>query len=147
MNPTFRDSESCDNLLIDIDNNCGFEEMFSDFTGSFGVIMATISAGEAGRINGSNGDCVVGGIEYFQGAFEENIEVDRFDSAEEFLECGEVRYRSKTKCFPDPVHFFKVTDDRTVVFLPVFFEEKNRQKLVLGVVSSRIFTGIKGEMG
>jgi len=48
MDPTFGYHESGDNLLIDIDNNRGFQEMFSDLTGSFGVIMTAISAGKTG---------------------------------------------------------------------------------------------------
>ena len=31
-----------------------------------------------------------GGIEFFQGTFEENIEIDRLDPAEEFLNRGEM---------------------------------------------------------
>jgi hypothetical protein len=69
MDSAFRYHESNDNLLIDIDNNRGFQEMFSDLSGSERVIMTTISAGKSGRIDGSNRDCVVWGIEYFQGAF------------------------------------------------------------------------------
>jgi len=35
MDSAFRYHESDDNLLIDIDNNRGFQEMFSDLSGSF----------------------------------------------------------------------------------------------------------------
>lgn len=120
--------------------------MFSHFTGSGGVIMAGISTGEAGRIDCCDGDCVIRRIEYFQGTFEENVEIDRFDSAEEFLNRGEVGYRHKSQIFPDPIHLFKVTDDRPIVFFPVFLEEKDCQKLVLGIIPPRILTGIRGEM-
>jgi hypothetical protein len=58
-----------------------------------------------------------------------------------------VRYRCESQRFPDPIHFFEVKDNRTVVFLPIFFEQKYGQKLVLGIISPRIFTGIQGEMG
>jgi hypothetical protein len=58
-----------------------------------------------------------------------------------------VRYRRESQSFPDPIHFFEITDNRTVVFLPIFFEEKDGQKLVLGIISPRIFTGIQGKMG
>ncbi len=48
MNPTFRYLESGDNLLIDIDDNRDFQEMFSDLSGSFRVIMAAIPTGKSG---------------------------------------------------------------------------------------------------
>jgi hypothetical protein len=48
MDSAFRYYESDDNLLTDIDNNRGFQEMFSDLSGSFRVIMTTISAGKSG---------------------------------------------------------------------------------------------------
>jgi hypothetical protein len=57
-----------------------------------------------------------------------------------------VRNRCESQRFPNPIHFFKVTDNRPVVFLPIFFEEKEGQKLVLGIISPRIFTGIQGKM-
>ena len=47
MNPAFRYHESGNDLLIDIDNDRGFQEMFSDLSGSFRVIMAAVSTGEA----------------------------------------------------------------------------------------------------
>jgi hypothetical protein len=48
MDSAFRYHESGDNLLIDIDNNRGFQEMFSDLSGSERVIMTTISDGKPG---------------------------------------------------------------------------------------------------
>jgi hypothetical protein len=44
---------------------------------------------------------------------------------------------------PDSIHFFEVPDDSTIIFFPVFFEEKKCEKLMLGVISSRIFAGIR----
>jgi hypothetical protein len=76
----------------------------------------------------------------FQGTFEEEIEEDRFDPTEKFLKCSEVRDLQKTDFLSDSIHLFKIPDYCTIVFFPVFFEEKNRQKLVLGIISPRIFT-------
>jgi hypothetical protein len=59
VNPTFRYRESCNYLLIGIDSNRSFQEMFSDFSGSDGVIMTGITAGEPGRIDGGNRDRTV----------------------------------------------------------------------------------------
>jgi len=147
MDPVFGYHEPGDELLIGIDSDGSFQEMFSHFTGPEGVIMTGIPAGEAGGIDGGDRNCIVWRVEYFQGTFEENIEIDRLDPAEEFLKRGEVRYRRESQRFPDPIHFFEVTDNRTIVFLPIFFEEKDSQKLVLGIISPRIFTGIQGKMG
>jgi hypothetical protein len=58
-----------------------------------------------------------------------------------------VRYRRESQSVPDTVHLFEVKDNRTVVFLSVFFEENDGQELVLGIISPRIFTGIQGKMG
>ena len=48
MDPAFRDLESGDDLLINIDDNRGFQEMFSDLSGTFRIIMAAVPAGETG---------------------------------------------------------------------------------------------------
>jgi hypothetical protein len=82
----------------------------------------------------------------FQGTFEEEIEAGPFDPAEKFLKRGEVRDLQKTDFLSDSIHFFKIPENRTIVFFPVFFEEKNGHKLVLGIISPGIFTGIQGEM-
>jgi hypothetical protein len=139
--------ESGDDLLVSIDSNRSFQEMFSQLSGSDGIVMTRISAGEPGGIDGGDRDWTVVRIELFQGTFEEKIEINRFDPAEEFLKCREVRNRQKIQRFPDAVHFFEVTDNRTIVFFPVFFEQENGQKLVLGIIPPRIFAGIEGKTG
>lgn len=55
----------------------------------------------------------------FQGTFEEEIKVDRFDPAEEFLQGSEVRDFQKTDFPSDPAHFFELTDDVTIIFLGI----------------------------
>lgn len=82
----------------------------------------------------------------FQGTFEEEIEVDRFYPAEKFLQGSELRDFQKTDFPSDPAHFFELTDDVTIIFFSVFFEENNGQKLVPGIISPRIVTGIQGEV-
>jgi hypothetical protein len=59
VDPAFRYSESGNYLLIGINSNRCFQEMFSDFSGSDGVIMTGITAGETGRIDGSDRDCTI----------------------------------------------------------------------------------------
>jgi len=90
MYTVFRDHEPGDELLIGIDRYRGFEEMLSHLTGSDGVIMTRVPAGEPGGIDRRNRDRSVFSIESFQGTFEEEVEIDRPDPAEEFLKCGEV---------------------------------------------------------
>jgi len=92
MDPVFGYHESGDELLIGIDSDGSFQEMFSPLTGPEGVIMTGIPTGEPGRIDGGDGNCIVWGIEYFQGTFEEDIEIDWLYPAEEFLNRCEVRY-------------------------------------------------------
>jgi hypothetical protein len=48
MNPVFGYHETGDKLLIGIDSDGSFQEMFSHLTGSDGIIMAGIAAGEPG---------------------------------------------------------------------------------------------------
>jgi len=48
MNPAFRCNEPGDYLILGINGDRRFQEMFPDLAGSGGVIMARISAGESG---------------------------------------------------------------------------------------------------
>jgi hypothetical protein len=48
VDPAFRDDKPGQRTLIGIDRNRDFEEMFPDLTGSFGVIVAAVPAGEPG---------------------------------------------------------------------------------------------------
>jgi hypothetical protein len=57
----------------------------------------------------------------FQGTFEEDIEIDRLDPAEEFLKCCEVGDLQKTDFLSDSIHFFKVPDGSTIILFPVSF--------------------------
>jgi len=109
--------------------------------------MTRVPAGESGGIDRGDRNRSVLSIESFQGTFEEEIEISWLDPAEEFLKSGEVRDCLQAESIPDTSHLFEITDDGTVIFFPEFFEQKDRQKLVLSVISPRIFAGIQGEMG
>ena len=52
----------------------------------------------------------------------------------------------KLKNLPNAVHLFEIPDDGSVILFPIFFEEKDGQELMLGVISSRIFTGVSRDM-
>jgi hypothetical protein len=146
MDTVFGDHKSGDELLISIDSNRSFQVMFSHLSRPEGIIMTRIPAGESGGVDSGDRDQTVVRIELFQGTFKEEIEADPFDPAEKFLKRGKVRDLQKTDFPSDSIHLFKIPDYHTIVFFPVFFEEKNGHKLVLGIISPRIFTGIQGEM-
>lgn len=46
MDPAFCDDKSGNDLEFCINRDRGFQEMFSEFTGSFGEVVAAITAGE-----------------------------------------------------------------------------------------------------
>jgi hypothetical protein len=48
MDPVFGYYESGNELLIGIDSNRSFQEMFSHLAGPYGIIMTGIPAGEPG---------------------------------------------------------------------------------------------------
>jgi len=48
VDPTVRGNKSGDYLLLGINGDRSFEEMFSELTGPFGEIMAAVTAGKTG---------------------------------------------------------------------------------------------------
>jgi len=54
-----------DNLSISINRDRGFQELFSRFTGSPGIVVAGVRAGEPGRIYGGTVDLFAPVIEHF----------------------------------------------------------------------------------
>ena len=92
MDSTFRGYKSGDNLLIGIDRDRGFQEMFSEFPGSFREIMAAVSARKSGRIDSGYWDIFIRRIEQVHGLSEGDPKIDRFYPAEKFLERREMGY-------------------------------------------------------
>lgn len=62
--------ETGDNLSISISSDRGFQEPFSHFTGSPGIVVAGVRAGEPGRIYSSTVDLLAPVIEHFRKSVE-----------------------------------------------------------------------------
>jgi len=130
-------------MLIGINRDRRFEEMFSNFPGPFRKIVAAISACKSGRIDRRDRDRIVVKIEQIQSFPECITEVQGFYPAEEFLECREMRYNGKIQFILDRFHVLNVFNEIPVVLVPVVFEENQGEKLIVGVDLFRIFTGIR----
>ena len=92
MDSTFRGYKSGDNLLIGIDRDRRFQEMFSEFAGSFREIMATVSARKSGRIDSGYGNIFIRRVEQVHGLSEGDPKIERFYPTEKFLERCEMGY-------------------------------------------------------
>ena len=90
--PAFRGNESGDHLLIGIDGDRSFQEMFSEFPGSFREIMAAVSARKSGRIDSGYGNIFIRRVEQVHGLSEGDPKIESFYPAEKFLERSEVGY-------------------------------------------------------
>ena len=75
MDSTFRGYKSGDNLLIGIDRDRSFQEMFSEFPGSFREIMAAVSASKSGRIDSGYGNILIRRVKQIHGLSESNPKV------------------------------------------------------------------------
>jgi len=65
MNRLLGDLEPGDDLPISVDGNRGFEEPFSGFPGSPGIIGTGVRAGESRRIDRGTGDSLAPVVEEF----------------------------------------------------------------------------------
>ena len=59
VDSAFRSNEPGDHLFIGINRDRSFEEMFSNFTGSFREIMATVPACKTRRIDSGDGNIFI----------------------------------------------------------------------------------------
>jgi len=144
VNPTFRSDEPGDHLSFGVDRDRSFQEMFPDFAGSGRVVMTRISAGKPGRIDCSNRDRIVVGIEQTQSFPERVPEIQGFYPAEEFLKRGEMRHNGEIQFLLDRIHVSDIFNELPVVLVPVVFEEDQGKKLGLGIDPLRIFAGVRG---
>jgi hypothetical protein len=143
VDPAFGSDKPGDNLLIGINRNRSFQEMFSSLAGSGWVIVTWISAGKPGWIDRRYVNRIVVRIKQIQSFSECVAEVHRFYPAEEFLKRSEVRYDGKIQFLLDRFHVFNVFNEITVVLVPVVFEENQDKKLVLREDLFWIFAGIR----
>jgi len=92
VNPAFRGNKSGNHLKISINGYRSFQEMFSEFPGSFREIMAAVSARKSGRIDSGYGNFFIRRIEQVHGLSEGDLKIESFYPAEEFLERSEMGY-------------------------------------------------------
>ena len=92
VDPAFRSDEPGNYLLIGVNRDRSFQEMFSDLAGSFREIMAAVSARKSGRIDSCYGDIFIRRVEQVHGLSEGDPKIESFYPTEEFLERSEVRY-------------------------------------------------------
>jgi hypothetical protein len=78
VDPAFRGYESGNHLLFGINGYRSFQEMFSDFTGSFRKIMAAVPARKTGRIDCRYGNNIVIGVEQVHRLSECDPKINRF---------------------------------------------------------------------
>ena len=147
VDPAVGCNESGDHLLIGINWDRSFQELFSDFTGSFREIMAAVSARKTGWIDSGYGDIFVRRVEQVHGLFEGQPKIESFYPAEKFLECGEMGYDWEIKDLLNSIHISNVFDEFPVVLVPEIFEQNQDEQLVLGVDLLRKLTWIRLEMG
>ena len=147
MDPTFRDHESGDNLKISIDRDRSFQEMFSDFTGSFRKIMAAIPAGETGWIDGGYGNYIVNRIKKVHGFLECKTELNGFYATEKFLKCREMGDFCKIEQFRNSPHIPNIFDEFSIMLVPKIFEKNEDKKLILSVNLLWKFVRIRGYSG
>ncbi len=144
MDPAVRGNKSGNHLLIGINWDRSLDEMFSDFTGSGGVVMAAISAGKSRWVNCCYGNNIVVGVEQVQCFSESKPEVQGFYPAKKFMERCEMGYDWKIKDRLNFLHISKIFDKLPIMLVPVVFKENKNEKLVLGERLFRVFTGIRG---
>jgi len=74
VDPAFRGDKPGNNLEIGIDRDRSFQEPFSGLTGSPGIVVAGVRAGEPGRIYGGTVDLFAPVIERFHEPVEQPAE-------------------------------------------------------------------------
>lgn len=90
VDPALRGYESGDHLLIGIDGDRSFQEMFSDLTGSFREIMTAVPTRKSGRIDSSYRNIFIRRVEQVHGLSEGEPKIEGFYPAEKFLERREM---------------------------------------------------------
>ena len=146
VDPAFWGDESGNYLLIGINRDRSFEEMFPNFSCSLREIMAAVSARKPGWIDRGYSDNIVIGVKQIQGFSEGEPEIERPYSVEKFLNRSEMGHYWKIKYLLNSLHVTNIFNELPVVLVPVILEQNENQKLMLGVDLFWIFTGIQIEM-
>ena len=123
VDPAVGCNESGNHLLVCIKRDRSFQEMFSDFTGSFREIMAAVSARKSGRIDCGYGNIFIRSVEQVYRHSEGYPKIERFYAAEKFLERCEMRHNREIKDFLNSLHIPDVFDEFPVVLVTEIFEQ------------------------
>lgn len=86
MNRLLGDLQSGNNLLISIDRDRGFQDLFSSLTGSLGIVVACVWAGEPGWINSCTWNLLTPVIKHLY----EPVERRWSDPLTELMDCREM---------------------------------------------------------
>lgn len=147
VNPAFGRDEAGYYLVISVNRYRSFQEMFSDFARSCGVIMARISAGKSGWIYCCDRDRILVRVEQVQRFFECEPEIEGFDPTEKFLKCCEMGYGWQLEDLLDLLHVPDIFNDVSVMLVTVVFEKNEDEKLMLSIdllrILLRILAGIR----
>jgi hypothetical protein len=147
MTEVLGDPDAGDHLFVGIYRNRGFEIAPPGGSGPPSVVGAGIGASDPGGIDGGDRDHLTPEIEEVDHLLENNIEVDRPDTLQEFLQGGEVRDLLQLQNIPDSGHHLQEIDDTPVIHPQDLFQQDQGQVLVLGIGSPRIFAGIERDSG
>jgi hypothetical protein len=91
--------------------------MFSDLTGSFGEIMATVPAGKTGRIDGGYGNSFIGRVKQVRRFSEGEPEIECFYPTKKFQERCEMKCFGEIKNLLDFGNIFNIFDEFPVVLV------------------------------
>ena len=86
------DLEPGNGLPVGIDGDRGFQESFSGFTGSLGIIWTGIGAGKARWIDRGIGDSLTPIVELLNEPVQQLAEIKWVNSLREFMDYGEMGY-------------------------------------------------------
>ena len=92
MNRLLGDLESGNDLPVSVDRDRGFQESFSGFAGSPGIIRTCIGAGKPRRIDRGTRDSLTPVVKLFNEPVEEPGERRGSDSLTELMDRREMRY-------------------------------------------------------
>ena len=144
--PAFWGNKSGDNLFVRINGYRSFQEMFSEFPGSFREIMAAVSAGKSGRIDSCYGNIFIGRVEQIHSLFKGQSKIEWFYPAEKFLERSEMGYYWEIQNLLNTHHISDIFDEFPVVLVTEILEQNQDEQLMLGIDLLWKFTGIRIEM-
>ena len=141
VDPAFWGHKSGDNLFVRINGYRSFQEMFSEFPGSFRKIMAAISARKSRRIYSGYGNIFIGGVEQVHGLSEGDPKIKRF-----YPERSEMGYYWEIQNLLNTHHISDIFDEFPVVLVTEILEQNQDEQLMLGIDLLWKFTGIRIEM-